>query len=61
MAQFLQYFSDVMPITYVVKAMKEVQANQAWTHELSVDLVIIAGFVILSLIFGALSLRRKAG
>jgi ABC-2 type transport system permease protein len=61
MAQFLQYFSDVMPITYVVKAMKEVQTNQTWTHELSVDLLIIAGFVILSLVFGALSLRRKAG
>ncbi|HET7673449.1 MAG TPA: ABC transporter permease [Candidatus Saccharimonadales bacterium] len=60
MAQFLQYFSDVMPITYVVEAMQEVKSNSLWTHELSKDLLIIAGFVILSLLLGALSLRRSA-
>lgn len=60
MALLLQYFSDVMPITYVVKAMKEVQVNPSWSHELSLDLLIIAGFVIISLLLGALSLRRKA-
>ena len=59
MALFLQYFSDIMPITYVVKAMKEVQISQSWSHALTVDLLIIAGFVILSLLLGALSLRRK--
>lgn len=59
MAQALQYFSDVMPITYVVEAMQEVSSNSGWTGVLSTDLLVISGFILLSLVLGALSLRAK--
>lgn len=59
MAQALQYFSDVMPITYVVKALQEVQINSAWTADLLVNIMVIGGFVLISLGLGALSLRSS--
>jgi hypothetical protein len=48
-----------MPITYVVKALGEVKSASGWTHSLILDLVIIAGFIVLALVLGALSLRSK--
>ncbi|HEX5797193.1 MAG TPA: ABC transporter permease [Candidatus Saccharimonadales bacterium] len=57
MAPALQYFSDVMPITYVVKAVQEVKSHPTWTNELSLDILIVGGFVIFSLVLGALSLK----
>lgn len=59
MAQALQYYSDIMPITYVVEAMQGVKASTEWTGDLSINLVIIGGFIVLSLVLGALSLRSS--
>lgn len=59
MAQVLQWFSDIMPITYVVRAMQEVQHATGWTNELTNDLRIIGGFIVLALVLGAVSLRRR--
>jgi ABC transporter DrrB family efflux protein len=59
MAEALQYFSDVMPLTYVIKAMQEVRVNPVWTDELSINALIIFAFVTFSLIAGAFSLRSS--
>lgn len=59
MATFLQYFSDAMPITYVVKALKEIQTTAIWTHNLTIDLLVVVIFIIFALLLGALSLRSK--
>jgi ABC-2 type transport system permease protein len=59
MANFLQYFADVMPITYIVKAVQEVQSIASWTTNLTVDLAVIIGFTAIALVLGAASLRSK--
>ncbi len=59
MASFLRYFSDVMPITYVVEAMKEIKTHTAWTGNLSFDVAVIVGFVMVALILGAYSLKPR--
>lgn len=59
MAPFLRYFSDVMPITYVVDGMKQVQAHVSWTSTLTLDVCVIAVFIVAALVLGAGSLRRN--
>ena len=59
MAPFLRYFSDIMPITYVVDSMKLIQANATWTSKLYFDISVIIGFIIASLVLGAWSLRPR--
>ena len=57
MASFLRYFSDIMPITYVVKAAQEVIMHTSVTTTLTASLGVIVGFVVLALGLGALTLR----
>lgn len=59
MATFLQWFSDVMPLTYAVDAMKEVTQHTAWTGTLTRDLVVVAGCGLLALVLGSLTIRRR--
>lgn len=59
MATLLKYFSDVMPITYVVEAMQEVSQSAAWTADLSVGVAVMAGLTLLALSLGAASLKSK--
>lgn len=59
MAGFLQYFADIMPITYIVKAVQEIQSVAGWTDNLTVDLAVVAGFTAIALMLGAASLRSK--
>jgi ABC-2 type transport system permease protein len=59
MAGFLQFISEVMPLTYVVKALQEVRVSSEWTTALSFDVTIMCGFTIVALVLGALSLRSK--
>ena len=59
MAKPLQWFSDVMPLTYSVDAMKQVTLNTTWTYELTRDLIIVALFGIAALIFGSITIRRQ--
>ena len=61
MAEFLQYFASAMPITYVVDAMTEVGVESGWTSDLTLNVVILSGFVVLALSLGVLSLRRSRG
>lgn len=59
MAKLLQWFSDIMPLTYSVDAMQQVSKNQYWTHDLSKDLIIVASFAIAVIILGSISIKRQ--
>lgn len=59
MARPLQWFADVMPLTYSVDAMKQVTAQAAWTGQLSRDLLIVVGFALVALALGAITIRRQ--
>ena len=58
MAKPLQWFADVMPLTYSVDAMKQVTVHSSWTHDLSRDLIVVALFGITALILGSITIRR---
>ncbi len=55
----LSAISNVLPLSYAVDAMQEVQAQPAWTTDLSVDVGVIAGSALLALAVGAATLRRR--
>jgi ABC-2 type transport system permease protein len=59
MAEGLRWFSDVMPMTYSVDAMKQVTLHAAWTFTLSKDLIIVAAFAVVTLILGSVTIRRQ--
>ncbi|MBA3719231.1 MAG: ABC transporter permease [Nocardioidaceae bacterium] len=55
----LSAISDLLPLSYAVDAMREVQDQPAWTADLSADVGVIAGFALLALAVGAATLRRR--
>jgi ABC-2 type transport system permease protein len=59
MARPLQWFADVMPLTYSTDAMKRVTENPMWTTTLTRDLVVVGTFGILALILGSATIRRR--
>jgi ABC-2 type transport system permease protein len=60
MAQPLQWFADIMPLTYSVDAMKQVTLYSKWTTDLTNDFIIVFIFGIAALILGSFTIRRKA-
>ena len=58
MSQWLQWFADVMPLTYSVDAMKKITIESSWTLGLTKDFAIVIVFAIFSLILGAMTIRR---
>jgi len=59
MHQALQYFADIMPITYVVDAMQRVQQFATIDNDLRRDILVLVGFTLLAIVLGALSLRTS--
>jgi len=59
MAMPLSWFSDVLPLSYAVDAMKIVAASSNVTTDLIRDIAIVAGSGLLVLILGAATLRRR--
>lgn len=59
MAKVLQWIADVLPVTYSVDAMKQVATVTTWTHTLSKDLVIVAGYGVAALVIGSVTIRRQ--
>ncbi len=59
MAKPLQWFSDSMPLTYSVDAMKQVTIHTTWTTTLTRDLIIVVSFAIVALILGSATIRRQ--
>ena len=60
MAWLLRWFSDIMPLTYLVDAMKRVNTEAVWTHDLRHDVIIILAFIVGSIVLAALTLRRQS-
>lgn len=59
MAEPLQWFADIMPLTYSVDAMKRLAVQGMWTAELQHDMLVVAGFIVAALILGSLTIRRQ--
>jgi ABC-2 type transport system permease protein len=59
MAGWLEAVSNVFPMTYAVDALMEVGANSETTATMWRDLGIVVGVVVLALILGAATLRRR--
>lgn len=59
MASWLQYISDVMPLTYAYGALAEVSVHGEMTDDAWVDLAVVLGFTVLAMAGGAATLRRR--
>ncbi len=59
MAEFLEYFSNIMPLTYIVKALQEVSVASEWTADLTANVIIMSIFTFIALALGAVSLRSR--
>lgn len=59
MADVLQWFANIMPLTYSVDAMKQVTLYSSWTSALTMDLITVGGFAIAALLLGSLTIRRR--
>ena len=55
----LRWLSDVLPLSYAVDAMQEVTANLTPGAEVTTDGVVIGVWILLSLVLGSLTLRRR--
>jgi ABC-2 type transport system permease protein len=60
MATVLQWFADIMPLTYAVDAMQQITTQNSWTADLTRDFVVVAAYAVAVLIMGALTIRRKS-
>lgn len=59
MAGWLEAVSDALPLSYAVEALQEVGANPDPTATMWRDLGVVAGVVVLALVLGATTLRRR--
>lgn len=59
MNEVLHAVSNVLPLSYAVDGLQQVAANTGPTSELAIDLVVVAGFVIVGLLLASLTLRRQ--
>jgi ABC-2 type transport system permease protein len=59
MATWLEWISNVLPLSYAIDAMRELTTNAELTDVLLRDIGIIAGCMVLALILGAATLRRR--
>ena len=55
----LQWLSDVLPLTYIVDAMRKVTNNVDWSSSLTKDLLIVVGFALSALIFASITIKRQ--
>ncbi|WP_425863396.1 ABC transporter permease [Arthrobacter sp. TWP1-1] len=55
----LEAISNVLPLSYAVHGLQEVAAHAEPTDALTVDLLVIAGFVVVVLLLASLTLRRR--
>jgi ABC-2 type transport system permease protein len=60
MASWLEWISNVLPLSYAVDAMRELTQSTDLTDVLLRDIAIIAGCTLLALVLGAATLRRRS-
>ncbi|HET8765764.1 MAG TPA: ABC transporter permease, partial [Pedococcus sp.] len=56
---FLRWVSDVLPLSYAVDAMKSVTTSSAAGGDVASDAGIIVLWVVVALVLGSLTLRRR--
>lgn len=59
MAQWLQWISDILPMTYITEAMQHISRAAGWGGHFGRDLIITGCFIIFFLVLGAVTLRRQ--
>lgn len=59
MASWLRVISDVLPLSYAVEGMREISSTPEFSATLALDIVVIAAFTVVSLLLGAVTLRRR--
>ena len=59
MAEPLQWFANIMPLSYSVDLMKQITQHSDWAADHTVDLLVVLGFTVIALIFGSLTIRRQ--
>jgi len=59
MARFLQWLSDVFPLTYSVDAMRQITVHTTWTSHFVRDLLVVVGCAVSALILGSVTIRRQ--
>jgi ABC-2 type transport system permease protein len=59
MGQLLQWFANIMPLTYSVDAMKQVTTQAGWTSEHTKDLVIVLAYALTALVFASVTIQRQ--
>jgi ABC-2 type transport system permease protein len=55
----LRWLSDVLPLSYAVDAMQQINANASPGSDVAVDLAVVLGFVVAAIAGGAATLRRR--
>ena len=58
MAKLLQWFADIMPMTYSVDAMKYITLHAGWNHTITKDFLIVLLVALGVLVLGAVTIRR---
>ena len=59
MAAPLQWFANIMPLTYSVDAMQQITSHTSWTSALTWDLAVVVIFGVAALILGSATIRRR--
>ncbi|MBP2707289.1 ABC transporter permease [Microbispora sp. RL4-1S] len=59
MAALLEWISDVLPMSYAIEAMKDAAMGDDLGGEFWRDILVVAGCVLLALVLGAATLRRR--
>ncbi|GAA4605931.1 ABC transporter permease [Actinoallomurus liliacearum] len=59
MSTVLRWIADVLPLSYLVEAMRELTGHSGLTGTLGRDIAVIAGCTVLALLLGAATLRRR--
>jgi len=60
MAKILQWFANIMPLTYSVDAMKQVTDHVNWTSDLTRDLIVVVSFGVVALVLGSATIKRRS-
>ena len=59
MPEWLQWVSNVMPMSYALEALQEVGAHSELTAIAARDIAVVVGFAVLALCLAAATLRRR--
>ncbi|MFC4605265.1 ABC transporter permease [Rhodococcus kronopolitis] len=57
--QWLEWISNVLPLSYAVDALQQVAAHPGATAQMWRDLAVVVGFVVVALCLAAATLRRR--